>query len=74
MSAFSRYRVYRRYKELWLLLVGFLFTSVIGTGITGYHQALVDERSARETREANAKKAGMETLTEDQRGRCQAAL
>jgi len=62
MSAYRRYKIYQRYKELWLMVVGFLFTSVIGAGITGYHQALVDDRNARETRAADAKRAGMETL------------
>jgi hypothetical protein len=62
MNAYGRYRIYRRYKELWLMATGFLFTSVIGTGITGYHQSLVDQRSARETRASAAKQAGMETL------------
>lgn len=62
MIAPRGYRIYRRYKELWLMLAGFLFTSVIGTWITGYHQSLVDDQSARETRAANARKTGMETL------------
>ncbi len=62
MSAYRRYKIYQRYKELWLMVTGFVFTSVIGAGITGYHQSLVDQQSARETRTANAKKAGMETL------------
>jgi hypothetical protein len=62
MTGYQRYKIYKRYKELWLMIAGFAFTSIIGTAITGYHQSLIDDRNGRETRMADAKKAGMETL------------
>lgn len=61
-NAEQRFDLYQRYKELWLLIVGFLLTSLVGAWITGFHQSLADARSDRETRAANARTTGMDTL------------
>ncbi len=54
--------MYQKYKEVWLLIIAFFLTSVLGTGVTGYREYLIKNRVVQQNNLTSSREKGEQVM------------